>query len=274
MLSTHWRKCSFPSAQQVGRPHLKCYVLFWVPSTRDLGVLESPARWWMKGLEQHSLKRCWESWDPSAFRSLKGELLPGSVNAWRGYAVKMEPSGRTRCHGHKLECREFPFNTWERFFGKEKENVCEWLCAASGSLGRLWSLLWRSSEAVWTWPWAPSSEYPCLSRGWITWTQRIPSDLSCSVKKLEIWNLLEYRSREKCYILGEYGKDFMHAVNSTWQDRGLSSYQTWFCSCTELPHCLFHPFLLKASSRTWIGPSLQVRGSIKTIRNLYFQMLL
>lgn len=131
----------------------------------------------------------------------------------------MEPSGRTRCHGHKLEHKGFPFNTREHFFGKEKENLSEWLCTTTRSLERLWSLLCRSSEATWTWPWAPG----LWVSDWITWTQR---SLLISVVLWGNWkfgNSLQYRSGEKRYILREYGRDCVHAVNSTWQDRGLSS---------------------------------------------------
>ena len=45
---------------------------------------------------------------------------------------------------------------------------CDWALAGIGYSGRLWSLCpWRYSRAVWTWSWATSCRWPCLSRGFI-----------------------------------------------------------------------------------------------------------
>lgn len=118
------------------------------------------------------MKKCWQSWDSSVWKSLKG-ISSVFVSNWKE-GGKRTDSGSCQC------CRERGQQEWaltrtQQIPSEHQETLLPFVGdhALAQIAQRLWRLSFqRSPKTVWIWLWATCSACLCLSRVWTKWTKR------------------------------------------------------------------------------------------------------
>lgn len=152
------------------RPQLECCVQCWAYQHKRRGCTgESPTKG-HKNDEVTGESLIWELEPVSQEKRLRRDpitiykYVEGRCEEDRG-RLSVLSSDRAGGDGYKLKYRRFPLNVRKHFFMLRLTKSWHRLPREAVESPR------RPSEAPWTWPWAPCSGWPCVSRGWACWAQ-------------------------------------------------------------------------------------------------------